>query len=311
MSEGEGRIIADLANAPQADEWATLMAQRPGPDGKAPFAREAGYDTEAMPDGQTGDGMPTAWERKMGFDPDAADHNDDHDNDGYTNLEEYLNEVAAFPAPGAIAFRGHENRRWERINNWQVVEPHGADRGDGARPLAWQPSRFDTALLGAGLTTVDSAGQQVGRLIIAPDSHDDAALQIVAGFLTAARIDIGAAGTGQLTQTGGRLEADEIVIGNKQGVGSGCYELSGGRLVTSKLTVLGNGTLRLGGDGVVTAGEVHFDGGAVELARQPADEAVVLRAEVITGVPIATGSGAMQLRVVREPGGMALVAYPH
>ncbi|CAM3599303.1 carbohydrate-binding protein [Occultella aeris] len=47
------------------------------------------------------DGMPDAWERGNGLDPtDAADRNGDTDGDGYTNLEEYLNELAApgFPA---------------------------------------------------------------------------------------------------------------------------------------------------------------------------------------------------------------------
>ncbi len=42
------------------------------------------------------DGMPDGWETKRGLSPsDAADRNGDDDNDGYTNLEEYLNELAA------------------------------------------------------------------------------------------------------------------------------------------------------------------------------------------------------------------------
>lgn len=40
------------------------------------------------------DGMPDEWERKHEFDPnDAADGSKDSDGDGYTNLEEYLNEI--------------------------------------------------------------------------------------------------------------------------------------------------------------------------------------------------------------------------
>lgn len=39
-----------------------------------------------------GDGMPDAWERYQGLDPeDAADGRVDRDGDGYTNIEEYLN----------------------------------------------------------------------------------------------------------------------------------------------------------------------------------------------------------------------------
>lgn len=42
------------------------------------------------------DGMPDTWERANRFDPaDGEDRNGDADGDGYTNLEEYLNELAA------------------------------------------------------------------------------------------------------------------------------------------------------------------------------------------------------------------------
>ncbi len=40
------------------------------------------------------DGMPDSWEKEMGFDPhDASDGKMDKDGDGYTNLEEYLNNT--------------------------------------------------------------------------------------------------------------------------------------------------------------------------------------------------------------------------
>ena len=38
------------------------------------------------------DGMPDEWEKQYGFDPrDASNASKDKDNDGYTNIEEYLN----------------------------------------------------------------------------------------------------------------------------------------------------------------------------------------------------------------------------
>jgi hypothetical protein len=40
------------------------------------------------------DGMPDDWERAQGLDEaDPADRNGDRENDGYTNLEEYLNSL--------------------------------------------------------------------------------------------------------------------------------------------------------------------------------------------------------------------------
>jgi hypothetical protein len=41
------------------------------------------------------DGMPDAWETAQGFNPnDATDRNGDKNSNGYTNVEEYLNELA-------------------------------------------------------------------------------------------------------------------------------------------------------------------------------------------------------------------------
>jgi hypothetical protein len=49
--------------------------------------RPAGWDTD-------GDGMPDAWEKQYGLNPnDPADGNEDLNGDGYTNLEKYLNSL--------------------------------------------------------------------------------------------------------------------------------------------------------------------------------------------------------------------------
>lgn len=49
--------------------------------------RPEGYDTDR-------DGMPDWWERCVGSDPIAANHNDDPDGDGWTRLEDYLDFIA-------------------------------------------------------------------------------------------------------------------------------------------------------------------------------------------------------------------------
>ena len=44
--------------------------------------------------------MPDAWEMTQGLDPeDPADRNGDLDNDGYTNLEAYLNSLLSEVTP--------------------------------------------------------------------------------------------------------------------------------------------------------------------------------------------------------------------
>jgi hypothetical protein len=51
-----------------------------------------GLQTGAAP--RDGDGMPDEWERQCGLNPDnPVDGPQDRDGDGYTNVEEYLNEL--------------------------------------------------------------------------------------------------------------------------------------------------------------------------------------------------------------------------
>lgn len=50
------------------------------------ITRPVGYDTDR-------DGMPDVWEISRGFNPNLADDDGDDDNDGYTNIEEFLNQV--------------------------------------------------------------------------------------------------------------------------------------------------------------------------------------------------------------------------
>jgi pectate lyase len=66
--------------------WPDLPKGRPAPD-------------------RDGDGMPDAWERAHGLNPaDAADGGADRDGDGLTNLEDYLNSLAAGPGRQARSF---------------------------------------------------------------------------------------------------------------------------------------------------------------------------------------------------------------
>ncbi|MEG3181165.1 pectate lyase family protein [Sphingomonas sp. LT1P40] len=65
-----------------------------GQDGGWPVLRSG-----TAPVDSDDDGMPDAWERARGLDPARADGAADRDKDGYSNLEEYLNELAAGKGP--------------------------------------------------------------------------------------------------------------------------------------------------------------------------------------------------------------------
>ena len=116
---GTGKIMAwadDPFNSDPSEgvEWRSLLALRADPTtGVAPFNRAAGWDTD-------GDGMPDYWELEHGLNPAVANNNGDFDSDGYTDLQEYVNDIAAWPAPGNIFFTGATNNRYAQIFNWQV-----------------------------------------------------------------------------------------------------------------------------------------------------------------------------------------------
>ncbi len=97
---GAGAVI------PARDQVDALLVQQIGAQGGIKIQDESnlgvgadGYGALASgtPNADTDrDGMPDAWETDRELDPDNADdRNGDDDRDGYTNLEEYLNELAA------------------------------------------------------------------------------------------------------------------------------------------------------------------------------------------------------------------------
>lgn len=57
------------------------------------------YQNLPAPTDSDGDGMPDSWESARGLNPSADDSAGDRDGDGFTNIEEYLNHLAADVAP--------------------------------------------------------------------------------------------------------------------------------------------------------------------------------------------------------------------
>ncbi len=80
-----GQIISNESDPP--------MSWQSSPAGSAPAPAAA-----AAPSDTDSDGMPDEWELAVGLDPNVADHNGDGDNNGYTNLEDYLNALV----PGGV-----------------------------------------------------------------------------------------------------------------------------------------------------------------------------------------------------------------
>ena len=225
---GSGYII-DWADNPFYDapdeggEWRELLSYRADTaTGAAPFNRPADWDSDQ-------DGMPNEWEGPHGLNPGVADNNGDFDSDGYTNLEEYINEIAAWPAPAPVVFNAATNSRYAQISNWD----------SNADPLlvgAWQPSKYDEAQVNSGTVVVDAVGQHAGVLKIAANSGNTAQLNVTAGWL---------------------LVNDAVVIGGTP-TSVATLNLSGGVLDTALLSKGANGEFNFTG-GVLHADTVNFD----------------------------------------------------
>jgi len=221
---GTGKIVAwadDPFNtsASEGTEWRALRTT-------PMMSRPAGYDTD-------GDGMPDAWEQMHGLNPAAADNNGDFDGDGFTNLEEYINEVTAWPATAALMLDGGAGGariRYADIRNWSV----------GGKSGVWQPSHLDVARVRAGHAVVDAPGQHARRLDVdaASASGAPATLDIAGGWLdVAGRLEVGARGV--LALAGGRLAAGELSLER------GALEVDVAQLWRGAVAV--RGTARLGG----------------------------------------------------------------
>lgn len=179
---GTGKVMAwadDPFNSDPAEgwEWRAMLALRADSNTySAPFSRPLNWDTD-------GDGMPDTWEIAHGLNPNVPNNNGDFDNDGYTDLEEYLNEIAAWPAPGEIVFTGTANNRYASIFNWRVSGVTVTIAGSNTVTSSlWQPSRYDTVVISNSSVIVDAVGQHAGTLRLT----DNATLNATNGWLSVA-----------------------------------------------------------------------------------------------------------------------------
>jgi pectate lyase len=233
VKTGAGAIINTVPGA----EWASVLA--------APMiTRDANWDVDL-------DGMSGSWEVAHGLDPSADDHNGDFDSDGYTNLEEYLNYIAEWPASAPIVFDAATNSRYAQITNWDV-------NADPSVVSNWQPSRYDTAIIDNGTVEVDAVGQHAGNLLLATNPGDNATLNITAGWLKVEDAPQG-------------LNDGMTVIGNDNAA-TAALNLTGGKLTTKTLLKGDGGTFSFTG-GMLSAETVGFtlvnDGGTIAPGESP------------------------------------------
>lgn len=252
VSAGTGGLIPDLTGATQAAEWATLMAQRPTV-GIAPFSRDANWDTD-------GDGIPGYWEEIHGLDPSVASNSADFDNDGYNNLEEYINEIAEWPAPAPILFEGLTSTRFAQIQNWKVqtqaVTSVGAQNAFSV--FRWQPSKYDSAVINSGTVVVDAVGQHAGNLVLGMNAGDSPTLNITSGWI---KVEDAAHGL-----------SDGITSIGDNPASTATLNLTGGKLTTKTLLKGAGGSFNFTG-GILSAETVGFsfenNGGLISPGNSP------------------------------------------
>ncbi|HEY2762223.1 MAG TPA: PEP-CTERM sorting domain-containing protein [Pirellulales bacterium] len=232
------------ADNPDATELSALLA--------TPTAtRAASWDSD-------NDGMPNLWETSMGLNTNSNDAMSDITGSGYVNVQKYLDEVGAFPAPDVIKFTGASGGNFANITNWHV----GSIDSGG---VYWQPSRFDEAQINSGTVVSNKVGMHAGVLKIAAGASD----------------------TAQLNVSGGWLQVEnQLMIGGTD-TSSATLNLSAGDLTAPILSKGANSTFNFTG-GTLHAGIVTFD-----LTNQGGTIAPGYRTNAVTIGNVATIAGSM------------------
>lgn len=194
------------------------------------------------------DGMPGWWEVRHGLNPNVEDWADDFDGDGYINVEEYVNEIAEWPAPDNIKWSGG-NGRYAEILNWGITRSN-PDEADTT--TNWQPSRFDTAVIDNGTIEVDTVGQHAKFVRLATNASDNATLNVSGGWLKVEdelEVGVDAAATAALNLSGGTLDVGELFLGS-----GGSFSITGGKLHAEEVafSLTSNGGTIAPGPGIST-----------------------------------------------------------
>ncbi len=224
-----------------------------------------------------GDGMPDTWEMHYGTNPFLPSNNGDFDFDGYTDLEEYLNELAAFPAAGPLEFTGigryADWRHWTR---------------------QWEPTRFDEALVHDGAVFVDAVGQHAGTLKLGTQTQGNGRAYVTSGWIEISEdLVIGGQGSGRLDLYGGEVR----MLGGDVKVVKGGLRIFGGRLLARSIDIGQEGELQFSGGDLSfdeIAGDLLNDGGTLHIGRDAVDTSIIYGDLTIQSGSLAVDVGSQQ-----------------
>ncbi|HRK30105.1 MAG TPA: hypothetical protein PLD59_03425 [Tepidisphaeraceae bacterium] len=265
------RLINDVLNytgfapitAPPAAEWNSLLTQ-------PMVSRPAGWDTD-------NDGMPNHWEAARGTNPAVADNNVFNAN-GYTNLENYLNELAA-----QATWNLNVNGTWSGYINWLGDRPNSNlasatfPAGNTApltvsvdMPITAAQLNFNSnmgyALAGVNPITIDVVGgygavnvTQGAHMISAPLVLSDAthfnvataSSLLLVGDVSASAVNLTKNGAGQLATKNIRANALNITAGSVVLIPGAAPAASDGTSVVKSLSIAAGSQLDLTNNALV------------------------------------------------------------
>ncbi|QDV77739.1 PEP-CTERM sorting domain-containing protein [Botrimarina mediterranea] len=210
----------------------------------------------SAPNDRDSDGIPDEWENRHGTNPLSPNNNGDFDQDGYTDLEEYLNDIAASKAIGVLDFSGVG-----RYADW------------GRWTRQWEPSRLDDVRVATGAAFVDAVGQKAGSLFIGGAPSSNGRLYVTSGWIEVTD-NLVVSGAGRVEQHGGETR----VLNGGVEVEGGAYRLLGGELSTPSLTISSTADFEFKG-GVLATDEIDGDilnqGGRLEIGAAGATMAIL------------------------------------
>jgi hypothetical protein len=278
----DANVVAQVLTYGTSGAVYNTLAQAGGYPTYTSTTRDANFDTNH-------DGISNAWELAHGLDPNVANNNGDIDNDGYTNLQEYLMSLLPIAPPKTIVWAGGTAGRYELITNWDIP---------------WQPTLSDPVEIDSGKATVAYLNQEAGTLWVANTTGGSAELAVTAGSLSignALYLGSAANSAGTATISGGAMR-----VGGTFTNWSGGSAITGGGTVALGSGSVARGVLNITGGSLIAAGPIVMAGGSASTAQLYVAKAANVQ---VGGLLINSGSGrSTQVSMELDANGNSLIS---